>query len=121
MAAGAGTQRGPCAPPLLCLQLHPKGFRGTFDYNTNVWASLGSGLLRAGAPVGPPAGVLPWGQDLAAGYLPPNASHGMGMRHCSSIGPHFAALHRCRCAGRCPRLPLASSAGPQPLPAPAMQ
>jgi hypothetical protein len=85
----------PCDTPAPCLptQLHPKSFRAMFEYNTNVWASLGSRHMRRG----PVVGVLPWEQDLAADYFPAqNQSWGMGMRQCAGISRHFAVVHRCR-------------------------
>lgn len=81
-------------------RLSPKGFRPTFGYNTNVWASRSAtspGVHGGYASLVPPTddyNVQQW-------FIPGNITYsrwlGQGVRQCSDIDPMDQVKSRCHC------------------------
>jgi hypothetical protein len=75
-----------CPGPWMTEKLSPKGFRSTFGYNTNIWASRDA---QSPAKRGPPAQLMPpdAAYDVVEWFLPGKITYphypGHAMRKCA--------------------------------------
>ncbi|GLC34958.1 hypothetical protein PLESTB_001183000 [Pleodorina starrii] len=82
--------------------VHPKGFRSSFGFNTNLWATRGSAAAARHMRLSGAATLFDEAQDVRVWTSQRRPGTALGLINCTNIGSGHLQLFRCPCPPTAP-------------------